>query len=148
MENYPEREIEAIRRPGSPQLDVTKVRGSWRDYLDPVDYSDVDVESQTTEDFELNENGFMGYDDEEILTENGDFEPFSDTCGECENEGDETDTDMEGLDLALFEPANDLRRCKRCCSCLHHSPVVGDSGFLMMLSISYDRRGKLLLVNA
>lgn len=143
MERYPRREIEAVRRPGSPQLEVTKVRGSWRDYLDPVEYSDVEVESQATEDFELTENG-LGYDDDdddEVLIESGDFEPFSDTCGECENDGDETDTDMDGLDLTLFEPARDgLRRCRQCsCPC---RPPGGGSGYLMMLSANQDKRGE------
>lgn len=135
MERY--REIEAIRRPGSPQLEVTKVRGSWRDYLDPVEYSDLDVDSQLAEDFDLGEQDYYDYeyDDDELIVESGEFEPFSDTCGEYENDGDETDTDMEGLDLALFEPAGeeDRRRCRRCCcSCFHK--LEGDSGFLMMLS--------------
>ncbi|KAL0275728.1 UNVERIFIED_CONTAM: hypothetical protein PYX00_003500 [Menopon gallinae] len=126
MEGY--REIEAIRRPGSPQLEVTKVRGSWRDYLDPVEYSDLDVDSQLAEDFDLGEHEYY------------DYEYDDDTCGECENDGDETDTDMEGLDLALFEPAGDggRRRCRRCCcSCLRR--LDGDSGFLMMLSDHPDK---------
>ena len=128
MEHY--REIEAIRRPGSPQLDVTKVRGSWRDYLDPIDYSDIDeIES----DF-LEFNHFESYeDDEEFIMDSFDFEPFSDTCGECDNEGEETDTDMEGLDLTLFEPIKSSDKCKHncCCSCINNA-VKGDCGYLLI----------------
>lgn len=138
MENF--REIEAIRRPGSPQLEVTKVRGSWRDYLDPIDYSDIDeIDSESIE------YDRYDYDDEDFVLDGCDFEPFSDTCGECENEGDETDTDMEGLDLTLFEPVKSSTLACRLCFCpsFRREHIRGESGYLM-ISLEEKKCGKLL----
>lgn len=133
------REIEAIRRPGSPQLEVTKVRGSWRDYLDPIDYSE-----EEDVDYDLIGCGHFGYDDGEIGVDGFEFEPFSDTCGECENEGEDSDTDMEGLDLTLFEPVRSSEMCKQCCCpCFHRGHVKGDSGYLMM-SANANENGKFM----
>ena len=89
----PEESEEVLRVPGSPQREVRKVRGSWRDYLDP---------------------GVMLSEEEDedgcVVSAEADFEPFSDTCGE----GDESD--LEGLDLTLFEPAGSpASGCPHCC---------------------------------
>lgn len=56
------------------------------------------------------------------------FEPFSDTCGECECDDDEEggldgglggglDLDLDGLDLALFEPAGSEESSSVCSAC-------------------------------
>lgn len=107
------RDVEVLRRPGSPQLEAQRVRGSWRDYLDPVEPSEL-----------------ADGTDEGSPHELGDFEPFSDTCGEYEDE--DTEEELEGLDLALFEPGG-YRRGPCCCSCPHHRDVRAAAGFLVML---------------
>lgn len=50
---------EVLRVPGNPQPEAQKVRGSWRDYLDPTppDWTDTDCR---------------------CLTDSSEFEPFSD----------------------------------------------------------------------
>nr|CAD7194834.1 unnamed protein product [Timema douglasi] len=102
---------EVLRVPGSPQREARRVRGSWRDYLDPA--GACHVPTTDLEDYDDGEE-----EEEDAVVNSGDFEPFSDTCGECEGE-----SDMEGLDLTLFEPAPPAPEeenpgdpcCPRCC---------------------------------
>ncbi|KAJ9574040.1 hypothetical protein L9F63_008566, partial [Diploptera punctata] len=57
----------------------------------------------------------LSEEEEDVVSTEVDFEPFSDTCGE----GDESD--LEGLDLTLFEPATGSAAgrlvpcCPHCC---------------------------------
>ncbi|KAK6641233.1 hypothetical protein RUM44_012942 [Polyplax serrata] len=124
------REIEAIRRPGSPQLEVTKVRGSWRDYLDPVEYSDVDYLYNGFIEYDFGYH--FEYDEDECDMDACDFEPFSDTCEDCENEGGHSDTDMESLDLTLFEPNQSETTQHCCCQCFNRNHSKAGFGYLMI----------------
>lgn len=118
-------EGEILRVPGSPQRDARKVRGSWRDYLDPDSttppHPQPSIHSEDDDD-----------DDDAccIVSTEADFEPFSDTCGE----GDESD--LEGLDLTLFEPAATPNGISLCCpQCYGHGARNGAlPGTLYMLT--------------
>lgn len=104
------KEGEVLRVPGSPQLDARRVRGSWRDYLDPA--STPPPQPPTLSEEEEDDD-----DDDAccVVSAEADFEPFSDTCGE----GDESD--LEGLDLTLFEPAAAASVIAPCCpQCCGH----------------------------
>lgn len=120
MENA--RDVEVLRRPGSPQLEAQRVRGSWRDYLEPIDPADI-IECA----------------DDSSPNELGEFEPFSDTCGEFEDESEE---ELNGLDLALFEPGSCTHaQTACCCSCPYHYGVCVAAGYLRML-IVHPSKGK------
>ena len=99
-----------MRVPGSPQRDARKVRGSWRDYLDPDSTTPPTPQPPIhSEDDDDDDDACC------IVTTEADFEPFSDTCGE----GDESD--LEGLDLTLFEPAAVASGISPCCpQCCGH----------------------------
>lgn len=99
--------------PGSPQRDARRVRGSWRDYLDPGSTTSSTPPPQPPILSEEEDD-----DDDDaccVVSAEADFEPFSDTCGE----GDESD--LEGLDLTLFEPAVAASVIAPCCpQCCGH----------------------------
>jgi hypothetical protein len=106
------KEGEVLRVPGSPQRDVRRVRGSWRDYLDPGTSTTPPPQQPTLSEEEEDDD-----DDDAccVVSAEADFEPFSDTCGE----GDESD--LEGLDLTLFEPAAAANGIAPCCpQCCGH----------------------------
>lgn len=104
------REGEVLRVPGSPQRDALRVRGSWRDYLDPGSSTTPPPQPPTLSEEEDDDDDACC-----IVSAEADFEPFSDTCGE----GDESD--LEGLDLTLFEPASAANGIGPCCSqCCGH----------------------------
>ncbi|XP_023708740.1 probable Ras GTPase-activating protein isoform X4 [Cryptotermes secundus] len=104
------REGEVLRVPGSPQRDALRVHGSWRDYLDPGSSTTPPPQPPTLSEEEDEDDDACC-----IVSAEADFEPFSDTCGE----GDESD--LEGLDLTLFEPASAADGIAPCCSqCCGH----------------------------
>jgi len=117
--------VEVLRRPGSPQLNAHRVRGSWRDYLDPLEAPEV---AEGTDESSPHEFG-------------GDFEPFSDTCGELEDDESDDDVDFQQLDLALFEPGR--MRPGMCCSCSYgaNENVMCAAGFICML-VEHSIKGK------
>ncbi|XP_052130467.1 uncharacterized protein LOC127751266 [Frankliniella occidentalis] len=105
--------------------------GTWRDHL-VADVPLVSSPAPSTRRISSergNRNSEEDEDDEDIadleLLSAGDemvFEPFSDTCGECECDedggGHAADVDLDGLDLALFEPApseDSSSVCSACC---------------------------------
>jgi hypothetical protein len=104
------RDGEVLRVPGSPQRDALRVRGSWRDYLDPGASTTPPSQPSTFSEEEDDDDDACC-----VVSAEADFEPFSDTCGE----GDESD--LEGLDLTLFEPASAADGIAPCCpQCCGH----------------------------
>lgn len=76
------------------------------------------------------------------------FEPFSDTCGECECDEEVLDLDLDGLDLALFEPAGSEESssvCSACC-CRCKEELGEDDGDLGDPGLAAAVSGSLLYI--
>lgn len=91
---------EVLRVPGSPQPDARRVRGSWRDYLDPA------ADARIVRDC-LERRDFFEVPDTECLScDSSEFEPFS-------------EDELSDMDLTLFEPGPNVSEddaCTLCCS--------------------------------
>ncbi|XP_069688232.1 uncharacterized protein [Periplaneta americana] len=104
------KEGEVLRVPGSPQREARRVRGSWRDYLDPETSTTPPPQPPALSEEEEEDDDACC-----VVSAEADFEPFSDTCGEGE------ESDLEGLDLTLFEPAAAVGGIPPCCpQCCGH----------------------------
>lgn len=97
---------EVLRVPGSPQPEARRVRGSWRDYLDPAE--DARIVRDLLEPPRLEYFDSSNGDTECLSCDSSEFEPFSE------------DDELSDMDLALFEPGpagtSEEETCARCCA--------------------------------
>lgn len=122
-----------LRIPGSVQPEGVKVRGTWRDYLDSDLVHTMEIVDDSEEGFVDDSEGFCPSVTDGNVS-NGDvtyfdsseFEPFSE-------DAESSSSDMEGLDLSLFETPNKKRgaaknmRSASVCPCACRCPNPGPS---------------------